>query len=355
MAGDVVADQVWRELGGFSFNTCLLTAAGVDAVVLTPDWLADGPEQARSYVDACRFAPLCANIADAGGVPIGYPWVVKRCGPASIGLSAVWSAIEDPGLQQRGIELYPAAARARRVLPAIRGQAAAAVLVVSPPLAGAAAGYDVAVGDSTQRWAVGRIPGRDSVVLLTCQIDNSGVVETVSQQTLSLADVAARADVKATADSLRRLADSTAATVVAVVDRAVTASTATQKIARRVLLNWHADCFVSDALLVNDDIAAGPLTIGRMLEILTEPAACVIVEATGAELRQLLADVGLQCVWRSNTSRPNLVVSRKYRVVMTAGFMGRHPWVPSYRQERLSLPLWRLAAEAMGTGQESRP
>lgn len=346
-AGEVAADQRWREFGGIDADLRLMAAAGVDAVVLSPRWLQDGPASARQLVDAAGFVTLCANISDTSGIPIGYPWSVKRCGSTAIALSAVWSALDHPVLQQRGLHLTDAATAARRLLPILRMRASTTALLVVPQLAGVAHGYSFAAGDSSGSSGLVRFPGRDSAVVLRCATRDSEIAFPVEVQTRSLSGGSRKPSVVAVADSIRNSVDTKAAGVGVVLGEALSPTAFARRLALSVVETTGADLFLYDVPFIKKSVAAGDLTFEQILGIVNEVGPCVFVEVTSDELRELLRDSRLAVVWRPGTLRPSSGTIRTYRLATMWETLNSNLGLPIRRHQRLPVRLWQLAAEAL--------
>ncbi|MEO0085615.1 MAG: hypothetical protein ABIK37_03195 [candidate division WOR-3 bacterium] len=350
MAGTPRLGEPSKYLGGFAAGIRLLNAAGVDAVALTPEWFAEGVEMARQYVDASGFAVLCANIADTCGIPIGHPSVVKQCGALRIGLTAVWSAGDDPRLQQRNLKFCSPVEAARRTLPALRGRAVVTAILVNPAVAGAANGYSLAVGDSVNLSAIAGVPGLDTMVLVDWGLDN--VDSILGRERLTLTDARRHPKVGAVIDSLKHFVDSASSAVVALMPSALTPAELSHRLANRVLEVSGADCFVFGPVFISSHIETGPLTMGRILEILADPGPCVLFETTVRDLCELLRDPAITSVVRPGRSLRTSTTADTLKVAATSHFLGQHSHLALGCVEYLPIQLWQTAVELFIHGKE---
>jgi hypothetical protein len=89
VTGDPFADKLLAALSDGAAQEAVLGRAGVDAMVLTPEWLSFGLPRLNEIVGKGRYYALSSSLVDASNQTIGQPFMVKRSGPAAIAITGI--------------------------------------------------------------------------------------------------------------------------------------------------------------------------------------------------------------------------------------------------------------------------
>lgn len=351
VGGDALADRRAAYLTRGAAQVRLFEAAGADAVVLGPEWLEFGTGRLAELVGESRFQFLGANIVDSTGVELGHPFYVRQVNGAALGLTAVWADSADPRLDLPGVGLVAPRFAAGKVLPLLRRRAEVVGIAVRPagPLPDGDADFAVGVEEADRpSVAVPARPGE--LARLEMTIDGERI-----------ADFRATAPVPAEAGpgvELRAVLDSVVAAVETLAGRPVT--TAQLAIPATTLTNAlvagsvgkGVDGFLHDRPLFRDSLEPGPVTVGRVIDLLEEPGRAALVTLTGREVQSLLKQEPVQAGWRKGVTMVRMPLNKEYRLLATRGFLARHPEAAAGGAEPDSLALWERAVEVLGrTGQ----
>jgi hypothetical protein len=211
----------------------------------------------------------------------------------------------------------------------------------------APAGFDLVAG--TRAAVVGQVlsPSGDPAEFSAYDVVvENGVVSDVSRRDIRLADLQSDAGTAAALDSLRRVVDSLAATVV--IESQVTAPPAAlgRAIVKELLAQRIAERFIYD-VLVHDSVKPGIATMRRMAELLSYPGRLAILELEGRELKELARDRSVVVeATRAAKSQP-LAMNRRYSVAATPDFVARRAELAGKRFKLTEERFIRLAADAL--------
>jgi 2',3'-cyclic-nucleotide 2'-phosphodiesterase (5'-nucleotidase family) len=327
-----------------SARLCLLQAAGVDAVLLTPGWLSLGPDRLRRLADDARLYLLSANIEDTLGQALGHPFMVRRTGDVTVGIAGIWP--DTAVLLPRGVHIAGAALAARRAhaLLAQRVDIIGVLTVSAGDLD--VQGFDFVVGARSPE--VLSIPvSEDSGVLSGSRLRIVAGIERAIPESCDLSLASPDAAVLATADSLARAAESIARAPVVTLKRDVTRADFARTLAQGALAELACDGFCCDSAFVRTGLKAGIVTNRDVVATLGQPGRLALVDMTGTRLKSLSADKSVSAELRAGLKGRQLAPGRTYRVAMTGDFLGRRLPPAEFPFDLSGPQLWTIAARAL--------
>ncbi|MBM3315930.1 hypothetical protein FJY71_08885, partial [candidate division WOR-3 bacterium] len=260
--GDAQVDERWRELTDGEAVVRLLDAAGVDALLMGPEWLRFGPERCRELVDMARCHLLCANVSDTLRSVIGREFMVRRFEQVVVAVSAVWLDSTALEFRQAGVGFVAPEYAGARVGQVLRQRAGLTSLLAGPGLVQVRPEYDltVAVDGDTAGGLLTPLagPGRMARYRVTLL---DGAVSDVVREDVPLDGVEPDPMVASVLGSLAGAVDSLAAVVVVESKVVVPPYSLGRVVARGLAAQSAADHVVYDTLAW-DSILPGVITQG---------------------------------------------------------------------------------------------
>ena len=188
VTGGFLDDSPTDRLGAASRAQRLLDAAGVDAVLLTPGWLALGRPVLDRFLAEAHFYVLGANLVDSSGRTLGHELMVKKAGSARVGVAGIW--LDSVNVRSTAARFIAPDFATRRIEPVLRQRADVVGLLVGPRgsvdgwgvdfVAGTDAGRALSALPSSAAGRIRRINARLSGGVLTnltsTEQDISGLV-----------------------------------------------------------------------------------------------------------------------------------------------------------------------------------
>ena len=343
--GNVLADRTWTGLSEGTAQVALLNAAGVDAVILGPEWLELEQKHLRRLIADSRFYVLGANIADSLGETTGYPFMLKKFPGAAIGLCGVWLDSTDVRFRLADIDCITPDFSVRKLLPLMRPAADVVGVGVRP-------------GAEVPRWNADFVVGAQREDMITVNPPTQGLVRVsfTVQDGAILQYAAAKPDMetvepdslaRAAIDSIQAALDTAGSVVIAELSHAQPPSVLTRDAAKEAL-GSGIDGFILDSPFTEDSLEQGPVTREMLIARLSSPGRPALMNVSGSELRPLLGNAAVSVEWRTGLNRQKLALDRQYRMAMTLDFLSRHPDLAAkHRYELADEPLWRVAARAL--------
>lgn len=316
--------------------TDLPSAAGCDAVLLTPEWLGFGVNRLRLLVDRARLRVLCANLEDSLGMPVAHPWMTRNAGGIGFGITALYTDTGDWRRYQPGLRLISPEYAGRKISGLIAPKADLRLLILPAGASGQFPGYDL-----TLTAEPGRVLRYD-LVFLDSRLSDLRKTE------LDLNASAPEPPVQRRVDSL--LGEYEARAGAPVIESRVKIP---PRILRRALIDGLLDLRLAEVIvydtlqLARDTVFPGMITQRRLAEVLAEPDRWVLVQLEGSEIRQLASQPGLKIETRKNLPGGRLMARRKYRVMMPPGLLEAHPEIYTRGFEFTPLPLYQYAADIL--------
>lgn len=322
----------------------LLELAGADALVFGPDWLELGVEEVNRLVGSADLQLLSCNLVDSLGEPLAHRMLILRLAAATVGFTSVWTDTADPRLALAGVNLLAPDRAAARTLGMLKMHCDLVGLVPRPDAGdrSLAAGYDFTIGPvdvPTVSAAVPEDPGRAwrlELWLAGGSVSDFRVVEE------RLADWPEQPMVRQAVESLQAVVDSVLAVPVA----GGLTSAGSEALSRQLqdaVLGDGFDGFLTDRPLFDRVPGPGGVDAGAVLAAMPEPGRLAIVELTGWVIAELTGEDGVDLRWGQAFSRRPLVMTQRYRLVATSGFLARHPLAALNGYQLASEPAWRVA------------
>ncbi len=322
----------------------LLNSAGVDAVLLTPEWLEFGPARLGQLVDMARFYLLSANVLDSTGQPLAHQFMVRRQGDVDVGLAGLWLVSLGRGAQAGGVRLAEPRLAAARVEALMRQRAGVVGVVVGGSDSAPAWGFDFVVGASGS--AAVRLVLTGAVARYDLQI-NDGVIVSARPLRVDLERMNPDSMVKAVCDSIDREVEAVGAMTVTKQRSRASADELARRLVSGFLATREAEVWLSDGPLFRAGWDGAGIVRRDLVTLLFEPQRPVLFELSGAELKLLARQQGLRLAFGSGITVGRLADSRSYRVAATAGLLDRHPQLQVRGLARAVQPLWTIAADVL--------
>ncbi|MCX6843828.1 MAG: hypothetical protein NTX53_16305 [candidate division WOR-3 bacterium] len=366
VTGDLFADKPLAVLSDGAAQLMLLNRAGVDAVVLTPDWLSFGLPRMGQMVSGVRFYALSASLLDATGSTLGHPFMVKKSGSANLALTGL--ALDSTNVLTRmtGIRYAAPDFAARKALALMRQRADFVGVMVEPNGRGSRVPGLRGSGPRTpepQNPRTLSVWGADFTVN-TGAPGRFAMVPSDSQDYVNCYDVAADADrltagacaidplrvdstVSRVLDSLKSAADSVAASPFPLSTSHPgpwTPERLSNVLVQGLLVAKLADGFMCDSLFVAD--FKEPTDVGALVSLLRDPGRLAILAVTG----DALAGWPKELMLRPGLSRTALSRGLTYRIATTVDYLQRNPQIAAAGFELSHRPFWTICRDILESG-----
>ncbi|MCX7732671.1 MAG: hypothetical protein N2248_05865 [candidate division WOR-3 bacterium] len=314
----------------------LPSAAGCDAVLLTPDWLGSGMNRLKLLVDRARLRVLCANLEDSLGMPVAHPWMTRNAGGISFGITALYTDTSDWRRYQQGLRLVSPEYAARKISGLIARNNDFRLLILPAGASGQFSGYDL-----TLTAEPGRVLRYD-LIFLDSRLSDLRKTE------LDLNSLLPEPPVQRRIDSLLAEYETRAETPVIESRVKIPPRVLRKAVIDGVMDLRLAEVIIYDTLrLVRDTVFPGMITLRLLADVLTEPGRWVLVQLEGSEIRQLATQPGWKIETRKNLPGARLMAHRKYRVMMSSSLIKQHPEIYTRGFEFTPLPLYQYAADIL--------
>ena len=340
--GDQFADQWLTAATDGAGPVRLLSAAGVDAVLLTPEWLSFGLLRQQELVNSAGFYVLGANLQDASGQSLGHPFLVKHVGATDVALTGLWLDSTDVRLHLNGPAFAAPDPAARKTGTQMRRRADVAGMLLAATDTAPAWGMDFVCGGfspGTAAMPIGASPGpvRYGLRLL------GGQVADIAAVAFDTTPVQPDSTVAAAAEDLARTLDSLGAVRVADLKRQMSASELSRTIVRGYLAAKSAYGFVYDSTPARYAAGPGPLSGRNLVNLLRGPGRLVFLSLTAGQVKTLSGTAGMTVEWGPGLSH-KLTEDRNYRFAATQEFLLRHPELARSGFELSEKQFWTIAA-----------
>jgi hypothetical protein len=341
VTGDPFADNSLTALSDGAAQVTLLNRSGVDAVVLTPDWLSFGLPRLSEMVSKARYYVLSASLLDAAGQTIGHPFMVKRSGSAVLAVTGVALDSVNVLTHLAGVRYAAPGLAAGKAIMLMRQRADLVGVMVEPRTNGSAWGTDftVNVGGSGD---LAMIPSADTG-RINCY-DVSANASRLTAKTVDLGQLKPDTAVARLLDSVMTASESIAARNIPLPTGPWDAGRLSNKLVQGVLAAKLADGFLCDSLFV-----AGfkePRDVGTLVAVLRDPGRLAILPVRGDTLAGWPADM----VLRPGLTRAKLSRGQTYYVATTVDYLQRHPQMAKAGFELTSRPFWTICLDILESG-----
>jgi hypothetical protein len=340
VTGDPFADTALAVLSDGAAPVALLSRAGVDAVVLTPEWLSFGLPRLSDMISRGRYYALSASLVDRYGQTIGHPFMVRKSGAAIVALTGI--ALDSAAVLTHlaGANYVVPAMAAAKALALMRQRADLVGVMVEPRAAGKGWGADFTV-NLTTTGASAMVPSADSS-RVNCY-DVNADASRLTAHTTELSQFLPDTVVRQLLDSVKLAADSVAGRPLPR-GRSNARSLSSALIAG-VLAAEHADGFLCDSLFV--PTAGEPATVGDLVAGLRDPGRLALLKVAGG----VLAGWPVELTLRPGLSRSRLSRNQTYRIGTTVDYLRRHRVLALPGFELSDRPFWTICRDVLESGQ----
>ncbi len=342
VTGSPFGDSHLAALTDGAAQVTLLSRAGVDAVVLTPEWLSFGLPRLSEMIARARFYSLSASLLDVAGQTIGHPFMVKRSGAAV--LSTTGLALDSSNVlsDMAGVKYAAPGFAAAKSLTLMRQRADLVGVMVEPRFTGSAWGADFTVNVSASgKFAMAP---SDDTSRATCY-DISADASRLTARTVDLDRTEPDSGTAQLLDSIRSAADSMVARSIPLPRGLWTSERLSNTLVQGVLTAKLADGFLCDSLFVAD--FKEPKDVGTLIALLRDPGRLAILKVQGDVLSAWPKELAL----RPGLSRSKLSRGLTYRVATTIDYLQRHPGIVLPGFELSSRPFWTSCLDILESGQ----
>lgn len=346
VVGNVLVETLWAEMSAAEAQARLLGTAGVDAVLMGPEWLRYGSGRIRALADIGRFYLLAANIVDTTRRAIGHELMVRQLGTLTLGVTGLCLDTSAVELGQVELTLLPASYTAARAGVLLRRRAGVTVMLAGTDGVGQGAGYDLIIAPAGSAAAV-LTPCSEPGAVARYDIELvAGSVAGVTRREVSLSEYKPVEAVARVRDSINSAIDSQAVLVVAESRVALTPSVLGRALARALIAEQRLDYVVLDTSGV-EAIMPGNITLGMLCRALGGAGRLVLLELEGQRVRDLLRAHGVVVESRPGIRAQRLALRRDYAVGTTTEFIRRHPELAGYQYRMIASPPWQLMATVL--------
>lgn len=338
IAGEPHLDRLLTALSDGAAAMELLNRAGVDAVVLTPSWLAWGLPRLSQMVAQARFYLLSASLEDAAGGTLGHPFLVKKQGLAILALTGVALDSTNVLLRLWGVRYTSPEYSARKTLALMRQRADLVGVMAEPRASGGPWGADFAVNlDLPGHPAPSPSPERLN------WYDVSVDAGRITRGSLELTRISPDPAVAQALDSVQRAVEESANQEL---PRAPWTPIRLREVLVKGLLSSRiADGFLCDSLFVSN--SAVLTNLGSLVNLLRDPGRLALLSVTGDALVAWPPELELG----PGLSRSALSSGLTYRLATTVEYLRRHPELAASGFELSARPLWTMGREILESGQ----
>ena len=341
VAGDPFADNSLKTLSDGAAQLALLNRAGVDAVVLTPEWLSFGLPRLNEMVSEGRYYSLSASLLDAAGQTIGHPFMVKKSGSAILAVTGLALDSANVLTHLAGVRYAAPDMAVGKATTLMRQRGDLVGVMVEPRSTGSAWDADFTVNVSTS-GEFAMTPSGDTG-RINC-FDVSADASRLTARTADLSQLKLDTAVARLLDSIRTATDSLAARSIPLPRGPFDAERLSGTLVQGVLAAKLADGFLCDSLF-NADFGE-PKDVGTLVTILRDPGRLAILSVPGG----VLSGWPKELVLRPGLSRLKLSRALSYRIATTVDYLQRHPDMVLPGFELSSRPFWTMCLDILQSG-----
>jgi hypothetical protein len=341
VTGDPFADNSLTTLSDGAAQLALLNRAGVEAIVLTPEWLSFGLPRLSEMVSKSRYYSLSASLVDEAGQTIGHPFMVKKSGSAVLAVAGL--AMDSANVLTRlaGVRYAAPGLAAGKAIALMRQRADLVGVMVEPNSTGPAWGADFAVNMSgTGEYTM--IPSPDTGRINCYDVSADG--SRLTAKTADLGQLKPGSSVARLLDSLRMQADSQGARSISLTRGPWDAGRLNSVLVQGIVAARLADGFLCDSLFVAD--FKEPANVGDLILLLRDPGRPAILTVQGDALVGWPGALAL----RPGLTRAKLSSALTYRVATTVDYLQRHPQLANAGFELASRPFWTMCLDILESG-----
>jgi hypothetical protein len=341
VTGNPFAENSLKILSDGAAQSALLSRSGVDAVVLTPEWLSFGLPRLNELVSNGRYYSLSASLLDAVGQTIGHPFMVKKSGSAVLAVTGIALDSTNALTHLAGVRYVAPGLAVGKAATLMRQRADLVGVMVEPRSTGLSWSVDFTVNVSASGEFA--MAASDDTSRINCY-DVSAAASHLTARTMDIGQLKPGTTVARLLDSVRTAADSVAAWSIPPTHGPLDAQHLSSILVQGVLAAKLADGFLCDSLFVAD--FKEPKDVGALVTLLRDPGRPAILTVQGDALAGWPGDL----VLRTGLTRSKLSHGLTYRIATTVDFLQRHPQMAKAGFELMSRPFWTMCLDILESG-----
>ena len=341
VTGDPFADSSLSALSDGAAQLALLNRAGVDAIVLTPEWLSFGLSRLNDMVSKGRYYSLSASLLDEAGQTIGHPFMVKKSGSAVLAVTGLALDSSNILTHLAGVRYVAPGMAVGKATTLMRQRADLVGVMVEPRSTDSSWGTDFTINVGASR-EFAMMPS-DDVGRINCY-DVSADASRLTAKTVDLGQLKPDTTVARLLDSVKTAAESVAARSIPLPPGLWDAGRLSNALVQGVLAAKLADGFLCDSLLVTG--FREPRDVGTLVAVLRDPGRLAILKVQG----DVLFGWSQELTLRSGLSRSKLSGGLTYHVATTVDYLQRHPQMAKAGFELTSRPFWTICLDVLESG-----
>ncbi|MEO0080362.1 MAG: hypothetical protein ABIK44_06790 [candidate division WOR-3 bacterium] len=340
-------DRLWAAFSDEAAEAAFWNASRVDAILPGRKWLRFGPDGLRRIADRLRCYLLAANLTDTLGTALAHPFMVRRLGPVTIGITGLFADSEEVLIRQQGIRFQDPEFTVGKTVPLLRMRADLIGVMVKPGTMTGHWNIDLTIGSESGKEISLPVPERwDRVRRLELLLVGGRVVDCAASED-DWPRVERDAAVFQIGESLRKGIDSLSAVKVVESKVAVGPQVLTRALVQAILEDREIDGVLYDSLFATDTLRPGIITCGQLVSVLRDPERWAVLELSGREIKALTQEKLVKAEWRKGAFRPRLLMNRSYRCLASVGFLRRHPEFAAGGFRLSERQFWQTAAEVL--------
>ncbi|MBM3331148.1 hypothetical protein FJY68_04750 [candidate division WOR-3 bacterium] len=342
VTGDPFADNVLQAVSDGAAQVSILSRAGVDAVVLTPEWLSFGLPRLTEIVAKGRYYSLSASLLDESGQTIGHPFMVRKSGPSILAVAGI--AMDSGTVLKHisGVRYATPDLAVGKAVALMRQRADLVGIMAEPHSSGLMWRADFTVNTSgSNGFEVN--PSRDTT-RINCY-DISPDAGRLTRTTVSIGELKPDSSVARVLDSVMAGTDSLAAGIIVPPAVPWDPERLTGALIQGVLAAKLADGFLCDSLFISDFRA--PDNVGALVALLRDAGRLAILTVPNDALSVWPQEL----VLRSGLSRSRLPRGQSSRIATTVEYLQRHPDLAKPGFELSARPFWTICRDILESRQ----
>ena len=305
----------------------ILNSAGIDAIVLTPDFLRFGFKRAQELINQGDFFFLGANLYQTDKLrALAHEYFIKDLAKTKVSILGMLSENTDFYKKLTGIEQKDPIHTAKRIVPLLRMRSDLVGLTLTKPDSIALPDIDFVIGTINTKsiWAPA-CKENEALRWLYLYLSDNNIIVDYNKSVVPVGDsIEEDSLVKATRQTYLLKTDSMLDVKLSEVKKEIDIKSLTSILNQAILNETKADGIIAQNQIVKKSIAKGSLTCRDLLEALSFSGNLPIIELSGKEI-EALKTKKLNVVWSSRMKNPKLLDTKIYRIVITPDLIETNP------------------------------
>lgn len=324
--GKIFTEESITTLYRGEVEIAILNSAGIDAIVLTPDFLRFGIQRAQELINKGDFFFLGANLSQTNqSKPFAHEYLIKDLAGTKVAIIGLLYDSINPYLNLSGIEPKDPIHTTKRLVPLLRMRSDIVGLVTTNAETLALSDIDFTIGANNLKGISVSACQEDEIL---CRFDiflgdNNRIID-FKNSVINIADSISDELVTTTIKKYQSRSDSILNSKIVELNKELNIQDLTDKITQAILTETKADAVIMPNPLIRQAIPKGTITYQTLFDYLNFTKNLFIITLKGKEIKDL------------ETSKLNLVLSAKlkkiqpannYKVVITTEFLAfNHDW-----------------------------